>query len=181
MAVDSFIALAYLDLGQVDALLNDVEERGKRLAPAFRALKKPMRADMKDHAEKAQSSDGAWPKRASISEQFRQRRNAAVSTARRQARLLNAAGLKKFKAQRKTPVKLLGRLPTAIRLSNTDLSTKATSWAKFGAAHNRGALVGHHRSVKLPRREFLWMSDTFIQHCTVIISHFVMTGKAVVL
>lgn len=53
--------------------------------------------------------------------------------------------------------RLLGRLPTAVRIYAGRASVSAVSSVRWSAAHQEGATVGH--GVKLPARPFLWASD----------------------
>ncbi len=99
---------------------------------AARALKKPMRDDQRDHARQAEGSDGTWPAR----------------------KRLVGRGKKVLRRNRR---KLLGKLPRATIVYARGGVVTAMSRAKFSLAHQDGARVG--RGAKLPKREFLWISD----------------------
>ena len=78
--------------------------------------------------------------------------------------------------RRSTPKALLGKLPTATKITTGDLFIRATNRAHFGSAHNKGAMVGHGRKVELPQREFLYISDALLAQCKVIFVEHVLRG-----
>jgi hypothetical protein len=69
---------ANFDLTEVDRAMADVEARAKRLAPAFRELRRPLRTDQRAHARAEEGPDGRWPPRSPFTEARRQVRNRAV-------------------------------------------------------------------------------------------------------
>jgi phage gpG-like protein len=167
--IRTFGAVIAFDVGEIDRAFDDVELRARRMGPAFRELRKPMRGDQREHARRAEGPGGHWPARAPATEERRLRRN-------RRLRIPKALRLiSPVKTQRRsTPAAILGRLPRALRIDSGELWVRATSRATFGGSHNEGAMVGRRRSVKLPRREFVWVSDEFIAKCEfVFLSHLV--------
>jgi hypothetical protein len=104
----------------------------RTLTEVARRLRKPMRADQRDHARKMEGPDGSWPPR--------------------KKRLGRGKAAKKRNRR-----KLLGRLPGAIKVYARGEVVTAESLAKWAEAHRTGARVG--RGAKLPIRDFLWISD----------------------
>jgi len=168
---------AYFDLTEVDRALADVELRGKRMAPAFREARKPLRQDQRAHARAEQGPDGAWPARAAVTEARRRSRNRRVRKTR--AIATYSPRQKGVARKRSAPKRLLGRLPGAILVVAADLFVRATSRAgAMGAAHQYGARVGHGRRVKLRARRFLWLSDELIGTVRdILIAHVVKGWK----
>src|SRR5262249_61661485 len=97
---------ASLDVTQVDRAMADVEARAKRLAPAFRELRRPLRQDQRAHARDEQGPDGRWPPRSPLTEARRLARN-------RRARASEALSTRPAR-RRSPPNHLLGLLPVSI-------------------------------------------------------------------
>ena len=171
MSGETLIAIAYVNLDEVDAAMSDIDERSKRMEPAFRKLRTPMRGDQREHAREAEGSGGKWPERAPATEERRKQHNLRV---RRPKAFRTISPVKQLR--RSTPKALLGRLPRAIRVTNGPLWVRATSFANFGYAHNRGAMVGHGRKVRLPQREFLWLSDALLDTCRDVMATYLVGG-----
>jgi hypothetical protein len=112
-----------------------MQRRARQLGPAFQELKKPLRLDQRDHAKKRHGPDTLWAPR-------------AASTT---ARLLTGGH---------RPKKLLGRLPTAVSYTASATGVRGVSRAKWSAAQQDGATVGH--GSRLPARPFLWISDEML-------------------
>ena len=134
MAGVSFVS-ATVDIGEVEKGLAAMERRARALSPAFASLKKPMRADQRDHARRQRSPFGTWARR-------------APST------------IAAYRKRRKRVPRPLGRLPTAIKLMSNAWSVIAESRARWSEAHQSGAVVGH--GVRLKARPFLWLSRSFL-------------------
>jgi hypothetical protein len=147
-----------VDWTELDTALGDVDERGKRLGPAFRELRKPMRGDQRAHAKAEEGPDGRWPPRSPLTEARRKTKNRAI----RQTKALRTIALGAFK-RRSTPKRILGRLPAAMVITVGDLFIRASSRVPWSIAHWIGDRVGHHRSVQLPVRVFYWLSDDLIE------------------
>lgn len=99
----------------------------------FRAARKPLRADLRDHAVKQADVGGRWAPR-------------AASTTERRSR----GRKRKFRGR------LLGRLPGAFTVRVGANYIRATSRVPWSQAQNRGGRVGH--GSRLPRRRFAWLS-----------------------
>jgi phage gpG-like protein len=97
-----------------------------------RELKKPMRLDMRMHGQERQGPDGPWVPR----------------------KRLEGRGKKVLRRNRR---KLLGKLPTAVIVTARNGIVRAESRAKWAAIHQDGGTAG--RGARIPRREFLWISD----------------------
>lgn len=172
MSRSELISLAYVDLTQVNRALADIELRGRVMGPAMRELRKPLRADQTDHRKRAEGPDGAWPRRSPETEARRKSTNRRF----RRTKAMNMIAPKKFR-RRSTPAALLGRLPRAIKITAGNLFVRAESRAvRFGGSHNKGAMVGRHRRVKLPRREFLWLSDVLLKDASAIMTKYILKG-----
>lgn len=99
----------------------------------FRAARKPLRSDLRDHAAKQTDSGGKWAPRAS-------------STLERRSR----GRKRKFRGR------LLGRLPGAFDVRVGANFIRARSRVRWSQAQNRGGRVGH--GSRLPKRRFAWLS-----------------------
>lgn len=125
-----------VNLGDVDQGLAAMEARAHALGPVFSAAKPLMRADQKEHRQAKVGPEGSWAPR-------------------------SAATIAAAHGKRKLAKNLLGKLPTAVTYTADATSLTAESRAKWSAAHQDGAVVGH--GAKLPQRTFLWMSEKFIE------------------
>jgi hypothetical protein len=101
----------------IDAMANP-----RAVTKGLRDIKKPLRADQRDHAKKNEGPEGRWAPRATKSRR-----------------------------------RLLGRLPSAIKVTSTSTSVSAVCPVSWSGAHQDGAVVGH--GVTLPARRFVWVSD----------------------
>ncbi|MCA9678831.1 MAG: phage virion morphogenesis protein [Myxococcales bacterium] len=120
-------------------------ERG--LAPAFREMKKPLRADQRAHAKGKEGPDGAWPPRAA-------RTIEALRAARRS---------KRIRGRRK----LLGKLPGAIKVYADARKVVARSHVAWSGIHQDGGVAG--RGARIPARPFLWLSDEMVATAAAIL------------
>lgn len=162
---------ANFDLQQVDRAMADLETRSKRLAPAFRELRRPMRVDQRDHARGEEGPDGAWPPRSPLTEARRRARNRRV----RVTRALRTIAPKRIKP-RSTPKRLLGRLPAALLVVAGDLFIRATSRVPWSYVHWRGGKAGRGRRVTIPRRDFLWLSGQLLGKARDVLGQYVVKG-----
>jgi phage gpG-like protein len=161
---------ASLDVTQVERALADVEARAKRLAPAFRELRRPLRADQRAHARAEEGPDGRWPPRSPFTEARRQVRNRA-------ARIHRCDVLRRGEARRRsTPKQLLGRLPAAILVKVGELYIRATSRAAWAGIHQYGGNAGRGRRVRIPARPFLWLSDGLLRTARDVLGNYVVKG-----
>ena len=86
------VIAAKVDMRSVMRTLRTLQKEGQDLRPIFRAMRKPVMDDQREHRKKQEGPSGKWPAR-------------APSTLLR---------YKKLRARgRKPPKRLLGRLPTA--------------------------------------------------------------------
>lgn len=122
--------VASIDFGDVFRGI-DAMTRRNVLAPAFKALKAPLRADQLEHADAKAGSDGGWAPRA-------------------------ASTLARHKYKPRLPRKLLGRLPRAVKYLASGRGVSGESLVGWSGAHQDGEVVGH--GARLPKREHLWIS-----------------------
>lgn len=165
------IISANFDATEVDHALADLEDRARRLKPAFRELRKPLRGDQRDHARNEQSPEGKWPARSPITEARRRARNRRV----RLTKALRTIAPRKFKL-RSIPKRILGRLPGAITVAIGDLSITAKSRASWSGVHQFGGQAGRRGRVKIPARQFLWLSDQLLTMATGVLGSYVVKG-----
>lgn len=158
-----------IDLTKVDDAMADVEQRGKRLYPAFRELRRPLRLDQRDHAHKEEGPSGSWPPRSPFTEARRKSRNRGV----RRTRAMRTIAIGKS-ARRSSPRAILGRIPKAVLYTVGALFIRGRSRVAWSAAHQRGLRVG--RGVTLPARPFLWLSETIVNTARDVIGAFVVKG-----
>lgn len=158
------------DLTEVDKALADVDARSKRMAPAFRALGRPMRHDQKVHAKAQAGPDGPWPARSPATEARRKKRNRRNKI----PKALRTISAKPMRS-RSTPKRVLGKLPAAIVVKTGPLFVRGYSRVKWGSAHY-GARVGRHRRVRLPRRAFYWISEALLGTARDVIGAYVVKG-----
>jgi phage gpG-like protein len=162
--------LANVDLTEIDRAMADVELRAKRMAPAFRELRRPMRRDQSNHAKQEEGPSGKWPPRSPLTEARRRARNRGA----RRTKALRTIAIGKF-SRRSTPKRLLGRLPAAVVTTVGELYIRITSRvADYSGVHQRGGKVG--RRAKLPARPFLWMSDPFLSTAREVLGKFLVKG-----
>lgn len=113
----------------------------------FNDLRGPTRFDQRHHWNKEESPDQHWP-------------GLAPSTLERRTR---TRGRDKRGRYRNWPTKLMGRFPTALQLKPSAKQLLVLSRVrKFSWVHQHGGTVGH--GARLPRRQFLWVSDWLLQH-----------------
>jgi phage gpG-like protein len=141
--------------------LRGMERRAKKFAPAFKALRKPLREDQREHARDESGPDGKWPARSPKTiERLRARpRGRTPKGRRRRARKLR---------------KLLGRLPSQLRMRFNGTGVWAISRVKWAQAHRDGATVA--RGSRLPARDFLWLSPKMIDVATETLVQHVYGG-----
>lgn len=162
---------ANVDLVQLDDRLADMERRAATLAPAFRELRRPFVGDQRVHARDEEGPSGGWPPRAAATEERRRMRNKRI----RQPKAMRLISPRPSK-RRSTPTKLLGRLPRALLVTVASDFIRATSRAPWSYAHMKGAKVGHNRSVRLPQRQFLWLSDRLLVTANEIFARHIVKG-----
>ena len=164
-----FSADGNLDLSELDRAIETTEQRAKRLGPAFRELRKPMRGDQRDHAKAQRGPDGAWPARSPITEERRRGRNRGVRT----TAAMRTVSLGKFR-KRSTPKKILGRIPQAVVTTVGELYVRTRSLVKWSRAHQLGLRVGS--GVTLKARRFLWLGEQLIRTANEVLVNYVAKG-----
>lgn len=117
--------------------LNTMEKKA-----AFREVGAHARQDQALHDAKHEGPDGPWPA-------------LHPSTVARYAKMAKA---KRGKARAR---KLLGRLPRALKTVITGSSIRIVSRVKWAFVHQAGGRAG--RGARIPRRQFLWISDRLMQ------------------
>lgn len=135
---------ARVDLSWVERALTGL--RNPDLRPAWKAAKKPLRADQRDHAKRREGPGGAWPARSPLT----------------QARRSTGSG------KRKRARKLLGKLPSALTAKHTRTSVSVMSRSKWSAVHQEGGTAGN--GARIPARPFLWASDKLLETVAGILS-----------
>lgn len=103
---------ASVDIRGVIAAINRV--RKVKMRPIFRAARKPIRSDLRDHAAKMEGPEGRWKARAQATRDRRGNRG-----------------------------RLLRRLPTAWSFNETETYLRGVNLVKWSGAHIRGERVGH--------------------------------------
>lgn len=156
-----------LDLEPIDRRIETVEDRARRLAPAFRELARPLRADQREHAKNEQGPSGKWPARSPFTEARRRARNRGART----TKAMRTISLAKFK-RRSTPKKILGRLPSAIQIIVGDLFVRGVYRVPWSGAHATGTRVG--RGVRLPKRVMNWLGDKLVDTARQILVEHVL-------
>lgn len=165
------ILVANFDAQEVDRALADVEERGRRLGPAFRELRRPLRDDQRSHARAEEGPAGAWPARSPLTEARRRARNRRV----RITKAMQTIAPRRF-VRRSTPARLLGRLPSAIIVTAGDLFIRAVSRAPWSGVHQHGGRAGRRRGVTIPARPFLWLSSQLLATVRSKLGEYVVKG-----
>lgn len=127
---------ATLDIDDAIQGIDAMERRGHALGAAFRALKKPLALDQRDHRKKREGPSGMW----------------APQAASTRARRLSSP---KHRSKR-----LLGRLPAAVKYAATSTLVSGTSRVLWSGVQADGGRVGH--GARLTARPFLWISDDML-------------------
>lgn len=165
------VSVVNVDLQEVDRRLAEMGRRAEFMRPVFKEISPSMRADQRDHVHKTAGSDGQWPPRSAVTEARRLAHNKRV----RVTKAMRVVALKKPRKLSR-PKTLLGRLPTAFRMVYTDHALTMKSTVRWAGIHWRGGNAGHGRKVRIPRREFYWMSDRFVMNARVVIANYVALG-----
>lgn len=142
---------ARLELGTFDRLRSKLVNTDLR--PAWRESRKPLRADIRDHAKRQAEPGGTWAPRASST---RRRVGGAVYTSSRMTRRAK---------------KTLGRLPTAFSVLVERRRAILRSRVAWSAIHQEGGRAGH--GAQIPRREFLWTSGGALENVAKILAEYI--------
>jgi phage gpG-like protein len=111
--------------------------------------------DQREHRKKQEGPDGRWPKRSPFSQQ----------KARTAAKV----------AGRKRAAKLLGRLPTALKVTIDPKRLLVESRVPWSMVHQEGAgRTG--RAPSIPARPYLWISRGLVREIVTIIEKAIDDG-----
>lgn len=122
-------------MGGVLRLIDRVKRGDRRRV--FRDLRTPMRQDIRDHVKGQTDEKRRWPA-------------LAASTVERRSR-----------GRKRSRRRLLGRLPTAIKVSHGADFVRAESIVRWAPAHAKGDRVG--KNARLPARRWMWMSRELLR------------------
>ena len=160
---------AYFDLTEVDQALADVEQRGRRMAPAFRELRKPLQTDQREHARGQEGPEGRWAPRSPLTEARRRATNRRV----RLTKAMKTIAPRKLK-HRSIPKRVLGRLPAAVVYTTGEIFVRASSRVPWSGVHQKGGTAG--RGSHIPQRTFLWLSAKVIETAREVLAAYVVKG-----
>lgn len=164
-----FVSVKFADR-DVRRALEGMGKARKGIRKVMRDLRVPLRADLKKHADHERSPDGAWPKRSAKTEARDRKRTTVYREKRRRGR---SGPLQETRSPRKA-IALLGKLPE-LTVSRTRLATLiADNAVPFSGVHNEGGRVGH--GAIIPAREFVFLSDPFLEVAVEKITEFVHAG-----
>lgn len=154
-----------LDLDDVQRGLDAVWKRQLNLRPLWRHQGPRLRRDQRQHFEQRSGPYGGWAPRAPSS--------VKKILARRKAFFRSGKVKKKF--QRRLGNQL-GRLKTALRLQTDRRGMEIGPLRKirWASVHQTGGTVG--RGSQIPAREFVWISDEFLDSFMVAYKQFVMAA-----
>lgn len=141
---------ARVDISAVQRALGRMQAWGRDLRPVFRQARKPLMRDQREHKKNMEGPDGRWPARASATHARLGARGRVTGRKRRRGRLL-------------------GRLPTAVKLQLTRESLRVVSRVRWSGVHQDGAgRVG--RAPRIPKRTYLWASRKLLHEVADIIA-----------
>lgn len=126
---------ASFDTRDIDRAMREIERRAVDAAPLYRELGKAARRDQREHQARQAGPDGRWPE---------------IDPDTRSAR--------RRKGRRRK--RLLGRLPTALRVRPDRDGIVIRSQVRWSSVHQDGGVVG--RGARIPARSFLWWSGDFL-------------------
>lgn len=139
---------AKIDLKTSLLMLRRIKQLDTRAV--FKRIQPSAIHDQQNHDRALRGPDGPWPA-------------LAASTI---ARRMRPRGKSKTGKNRSWPTKLLGRLPKSLQAIPSKMKLLVRSRVKeFSLAHQGGAIVGN--GARLPRRQFLWISDWLLERCRV--------------
>ena len=129
-----------IDLGPFRRM--QIALRNPDLRDAWKAARKPLMDDQRDHSKRAEGPDGPWAPRSSATK--------TRSSARKRKR------------------KPLGRLPLANKTTIERLKMTMVDPIKWSGSHQEGDTVGH--GARLPARVFRWVSATAGEKVAAIVA-----------
>lgn len=140
---------ATFDAREVEASIAELGRRGQDLRQPMRVIRKEMRLDQREHAQRREGPDGKWPPRAA----------ATVAKAR------------KGSGRARRP---MGRLTTAVDYVAQQRRVVGRSRVPWSGAHMVGGRVGN--GATLPVRVFLWVSDALVETSARVLQRFLVNG-----
>lgn len=171
---DGWIA-ARLDVADVERHFRGMAGRAADLTPVWSALRSPMRADQRDHARAQSGPEGRWPRRAKATED--RARSHARGTRRRMRNAKRKAKFHDKPRRRFRATKLLGSMPNrTVKVQGLPASSGLVAWSMvpWSGAHQNGGRVG--RGSLLPQRQFLWISNSFLEQAARIVEERIVGG-----
>lgn len=156
----------HVDWREVSAALKDAKAAGKDLRPVWRVIRKPLLEDQRNHAKAQAGPDGSW---ASHSRSYTLRRRA-----RPRVRVGPQLQRRRRRRRKVAPrrLRMLGRLPLALRVLSTRNSVSAISRVAWSGVHQTGGTVGRGRRV--PKREFLWVGRGVLLYTVILLDKHVV-------
>lgn len=144
---------AFVNLRDVENGLRRMQLAGMDLRPVFKAARKDVRADQRDHAKQQEGPDGKWPRLDPDTLKKRTRQGAG----RRHRG--------KMKRRRKKFGLMLGKLPRSFTISYSRSWIRGTARPKWSGAHQpkRGSTTRIGRGATLRARPYLWASTGLLQ------------------
>ncbi len=136
-----------IELRDVQNGLRRMQLAGANLRPVFKAVRKALRADQRDHAKKRLAPQGVWPALASSTVAHRKQRHGKQG--------------RKRTCPIRANVKPLGKLPAAFTITYDASAIRGISRVKWSGVHARGGRGG--RKSKIPARDFLWPSRQLLE------------------
>ena len=140
---------AYVELRDVENGLRRMQLAGYDLRPVFRAVRRDLRADQRQHAREQRGPDGKW-------------RGLDPDTLKKRTR--QGTGRRhrgKMKRRRRKFGPLLGKLPRVFTISYTRSMIGGYARPKWSGAHQPRSGAGSTRvgrGATLPNRTYLWAS-----------------------
>jgi phage gpG-like protein len=146
---------AHVDLSKVEVGIGKVLGRAEALGQAFRLLERPLRDDQRDHGRSQEGPDGKWPARSPATLGRLRHRSGGKRRVRRARRVL-------------------GMLPTTLRVLSSPRRVLAASKVRWAALHQEGGRVG--RGAKVPARPFLWVSPEMLDRAVEVLAEHLRSG-----
>ncbi len=163
------MAIGDVDLRQFDRAVRRMIKGGADVRPALRKVRPAFRKDQREHMKNQESSTGGkWPKLAAATRAKRLKKG--------QFQFFTKRGKLKKSAKRKLDRVLSAKLNAGakIKIHAREINFRARpSWA---GVHQKGGVVG--RGSRVPKREFLWVSDPFLKVMAQrIAEHLIAAGE----
>lgn len=170
MAAGAFVS-ATVDLGDVERGLTGMQRKAERLRSAWISLRRPMRADQRDHARRQEGPEGKWPKRSATTDRRAAEMRSRAKRNVKAAKFTSKKPRRHFRARR-----LLGSLPnrTVKVYALGAHGVVAESKVPWSGVHQDGGRVG--RGSRIPARPFLWLSDRFLTQVEETLADHVAEG-----